>query len=269
MNFDVQEPDTPTTVSSSSPTAPRDSLGWRHKFGVLLPSTNTVVQAEFDAMRPVGVTNHTSRIRIPNLPLNSNADFERLIELLAAAQDEALDAVLSCEPDALVLGISVETFWSGLHASQRLKAQLAERSGGLPVTMGSEACRQALDLLGGRRLAILTPYQPVGDSNVQRFFEESGYQVRRIHGLRCTSPVATAQVSEATLAQALRQIDGDDVDVLLQLGTNLAMARLAGTAEALFGKPVLAVNTVLYWHALRQAGIADKVAGYGALLERH
>lgn len=43
-----------------------DSLGYRGKFGVLVPSTNTSVQPEFDAMRPVGVTNHTARIVIPD-----------------------------------------------------------------------------------------------------------------------------------------------------------------------------------------------------------
>jgi maleate isomerase len=37
------------------------------KFAVLIPSTNTSVQPEFDDMRPVGVTNHISRIRIPNI----------------------------------------------------------------------------------------------------------------------------------------------------------------------------------------------------------
>ena len=33
-----------------------DSLGYRRKFGVSAPSTNTSVQPEFDSMRPVGVT---------------------------------------------------------------------------------------------------------------------------------------------------------------------------------------------------------------------
>ena len=33
-----------------------DALGWRQKFAVLVPSTNTSVQPEFDAMRPPGVT---------------------------------------------------------------------------------------------------------------------------------------------------------------------------------------------------------------------
>lgn len=39
-----------------------DVLGWRRKFGVLGPSTNTIVQPDFEMMRPPGVTNHYSRI---------------------------------------------------------------------------------------------------------------------------------------------------------------------------------------------------------------
>ena len=51
----------------------RDVLGWRAKFGVLAPSTNTIVQPEFDDLRPVGVTNHYSRIYTPNVAAVSDA----------------------------------------------------------------------------------------------------------------------------------------------------------------------------------------------------
>jgi maleate isomerase len=245
-----------------------DSLGWRQKFAVLIPSTNTSVQPEFDAMRPVGVTNHISRIRIPNIPLHDDADFQRLIELIAAAQDEAVDSAMSCEPTRLVLGISAETFWDGLAASRKLKTYLHERTK-LPVSMGSEACDAAFAKLGMKRIAVVTPYQPVGDRNVVRFFEESGYEVRRIKGLRCESPVRIAHVSEAQLRDALVELDGDDVDGIVQVGTNLAMARLAGIAELWLGRPVVAINTAIYWHALRDSGIEDRIAGFGSLLERH
>jgi len=245
-----------------------DSLGWRKKFGVLVPSTNTSVQPEFDSMRPPGVTNHIGRIRIPNVPLKSDADFSRLIELIVAAQDEAVDGLMSCEPDHLVMGISAETFWGGYEASRKLKAHLAGKTG-LPITMGSEAAEEALKLLGAKTLGVVTPYWPVGDQNVIRFFGEAGFAVKRIEGLKCASPVDIAHVSEARLRDALVKVDGDDVDALIQVGTNLAMARLAGEAWAWMKRPVVAINTAIYWHALRHAGIPDKVAGFGPLLARH
>ena len=87
--------------------------------------------------------------------------------------------------------------------------------------------------------------------------------------MRCPGPVAIAHVSEKELRDAIREVDGPDVDAILQVGTNLAMARLAGLAEFWLDKPVLAINTATYWWALRQNGIQDKIEGFGSLLLEH
>ena len=245
-----------------------DSLGWRKKFAVLIPSTNTSVQPEFEAMRPVGVTNHVSRIRIPNNPLRDDEDFRRLVENIAAAQLEAVDSAMSCEPDHIVLGISVETFWGGLSASRKLNAEL-EAHTGLGVTGGAAACDAAFATLGIKRIAVLTPYFPVGDANVRQFFEESGYAVLRIRGLKCASPVLIAHAQPEELRAAVEELDGDDVDAVVQVGTNLAFSALAAKMEAEREKPMLAINAAIYWHALRRNGIPDRISGWGSLLEKH
>lgn len=245
-----------------------DSLGWRKKFAVLIPSTNTSVQPEFDAMRPAGVTNHISRIRIPNAPLRDDADFRRLVENIAEAQLEAVDSALSCEPDHIVLGISVETFWGGRAASERLTAELETRTG-LGITGGAGACDAAFKALGIKRIAVLTPYFPVGDANVRQFFEESGFAVARLTGLKCASPVLIAHVQPEDLRAAAAALDGDDVDAVVQVGTNLAFAGLAAQMEAERGKPFIAINNAIYWRALRQSGIEDQICGWGSLLQNH
>ncbi len=245
-----------------------DSLGWRKKFAVLVPSTNTSVQPEFDSMRPPGVTNHISRIVIPNIALNNDDDFNRLIALIEAAQIQAVDSVMSCEPDHIVLGISAETFWGGYAASLRLKDELVKHTG-LPVSMGSDACREVLTLFNAKTLGVITPYQPVGDRNVVRFFGECGYTVKNFVGLKCESPVKIAHVSEQRLREAILEVNDDQVDAIVQVGTNLAMARLAASAELWLGKPVIAINTAIYWQALRSGGITDRITGWGSLLERY
>ncbi len=245
-----------------------DSLGWRRKFAVLIPSTNTSVQPEFDGMRPEGVTNHVSRIRIPNSPLANDEDFRKLVENIAAAQLEALDSAMSCEPDHIVLGISVETFWGGLAASRKLNAEL-EAHTKLRVTGGAEACDAAFAALGVKRIGVLTPYFPVGDRNVRQFFEESGYTVVRIKGLKCASPTLIAHVQPGELRAAVDELDGDDVDAVIQVGTNLAFGALAAKMEEEREKPILAINTAIYWRALRKNGIEDRIKGWGSLLEEH
>jgi maleate isomerase len=57
------------------------------------------------------------------------------------------------------------------------------------------------------------------------------------------------------------------VDAVVQVGTNLAAMRPAADAERMFGKPVLSINAVTYWHALRALGIDDRLSGFGRILE--
>jgi len=243
-----------------------DSLGWRMKFGVIAPSTNTVVQPEFDDMRPAGVTNHFGRIHIPNDPLRDDDDFTRLIETVRREIMSAIDRVMTCEPGHLIMGMSSETFWDGLDGSERLKERVEEHAG-VKVTMGSDAARQALAAYGAiRRIGVVTPYMPVADEQVRRFFTDCGFEVVRLDGLKCASPTLIAHVSEGELRDAIRRVDGEGVEAIVQVGTNLAMARMAGFAEFWLNKPVVAINTATYWWALRSNGLADRRDGFGALL---
>jgi hypothetical protein len=42
----------------------------------------------------------------------------------------------------------------------------------------------------------------------------------------------------------------------------MSMIRLAAAAELFLGKPVVAINTATYWHALRAGGIQDKTPNW-------
>lgn len=124
-----------------------------------------------------------------------------------AALAPAVDAVMTCRPDRLVLGMSAESFWDGAGGADALQRQL-EQQAGVPVTLAAEACREALARHGGaRRLGILTPYMPLGDERVRVFFTESGFDVVTLKGLRCASPTRIAHLSEQTLSRSLREID--------------------------------------------------------------
>jgi maleate isomerase len=247
-----------------------DSLGHRAKFGVLAPSTNTSVQPEFDAMRPWGVTHHHSRLIIPDSKVTDDKSFLVMMDGIRDALVPALEAVLTCHPDYVVLGMSSETFWDGLEGSKKLQRKL-DRIAKCGVVMGSDACQAALRAYGKgiKRLGVITPYMPVGDRQVLRFFRECGFEVVNLLGLKCKSPVLIAHESKQTLRDAVNRVNRGKVDAIVQVGTNLAMAEVAAMAEFWLDKPVIAINTATYWYALRQYGINDKVQGWGSLLAEH
>jgi maleate isomerase len=242
-----------------------DVVGYRSKFATIVPSTNTVVEHDFNAVAPRGVTFHAGRMYIADARLGSNEDFEALLEQIRASIDVAIRDVLTCQPDYMVMGMSAETFWGGVEGNERFERRVGELSG-LGVTTGATSCRDALRLFGVDRIAIISPYQPVADENVTRFFEESGFEVMGFKGLRCATATAIAQVTEAELVEVLRALDSPRIEAIVQVGTNLSMLRLADEAERWLGKRVLAINAATLWHALRASGFDDTFVGFGSLL---
>lgn len=245
-----------------------DVLGWRRVFGVLAPSTNTVVEPDFYRMIVPGVTAHIGRIHIKDQTLASDSYFEALLDQIREEITLACSRILTAEPDYLVMGMSAETFWGGVEGNRQF-TEAIESFSGLNVATGAEACRRALELFGVRKIGVVTPYQAVGDENVVRFFTELGHPVANIKGLRCPSAVAIARVPETTLREAIHTVDGEDVDAIVQVGTNLSMISLADEMERKLSKPVVAINAATWWMALRENGITDQVSGHGSLLREH
>jgi maleate isomerase len=193
-----------------------------------------------------------------------------MLQSIRDATFDAVDVSLSMDPGCVVMGMSAETFWDGAEGADRLHKKLVERSGGLPVIMGSTAVDAAVKAYAKshgeiRRIGIITPYMPVGDANVRKFFEDQGYEVVKLVGLKSSSPMLISHESKQSLKRAAIEV-AQGVDAIIQAGTNLAFAEVAAIAEFWLEKPVIAINTATYWHALRSMGINDQVDGFGHLL---
>lgn len=246
-----------------------DALAPRLKFGVIAPATNTIVQPEFDAMRPRGISNQMARVVIPDSPVGTESEFAAMMGQVRGSIEAAVDAVVTCSPAAVVFGMSAETFWEGVLDANALQTHLESRSG-VKAILGVQACQAAIQRYGGiRRISLITPYMPSGDAQVRRSFTDSGFEVVNLLGLKSNSPLLMAHEAPERLRRAVREVDDASVELILQVGTNLAFASVAAEAERWLGKPVLAVNTCTYWHALRSTGIEDKIEGFGSLLTEH
>lgn len=250
-----------------------DAWAWRAKFGVVTPSTNTIVQPHYDRMAPKGVTNHISRMHIPDDPIGSNEDFDELIRRIDVALEESIDRVMTCRPDHLILGISAESIWGGgLEPARKIEARIKERAGtDIGVTQAADALPAALRAFGDdiKNIAIVCPYYPVAIGHLEAFAEETGFKLVRTECLACDSPVNIAHITEDELRAAVQKVDGPDIDAIVQFGANLPMAFVAGEAERWLRKPVIAVMTATYWYALRQNGINDQKQGFGRIFSEH
>jgi len=250
-----------------------DYYGYRKKFAVLVPSTNTAVEQEYHKMKPEGVALATRGAVIPAFEVTNEDEFVGMVKAIGDATEQGLRDALTCRPDHVIFGYSAETFWDGKERSDREFAKyndIAQEVGGCNITFGAQAIQDALALYPGvQKIGVISPYMPVGNDMVKKFMGDIGYDIVRMAGHSSPGPVEIAHESFAKTRQIVQEVDGDDVDLILQAGTNLHFVELADRLEAEMGKPVLAINAITMWHALRSNGINDRIKGFGRLLAEH
>lgn len=245
-----------------------DLLGYRLKVGSLVPSVNSSVEPEFNAMSVPGVTHLAARIRIPNQQFHSDADAQAIVDATQADLLPCVDRLISCNPDRIIMAMAAPCFWGGVEGSDQMQQKLETRAG-VPVLLPPDAVATALHALVVRRIAVISPYMPLADQHVQRWFSESGFDVAQVRGLRARSEDEIVNFTPQQLASGFEQVDDASVEALVHVGTSIAMARLVEEFEQQFSKPVVSVNVACWWATLRAAGITDQLAGYGQLMREH
>lgn len=245
-----------------------DILGTRLKIGSLVPSTNSSVEPEFARMPVDGVTHMAARIAVPNVVFRSDADAEAIVEGTQPDLLPALDRLMACNPDRVIMAMAVPCFWGGRAGCDAMRTKLTDRAG-VPVTLPPDAVAQALTALGARRVGIVSPYMPLADQHVTDWFTQSGFEVAAIRGLRAPREDQVIDITPEQLSGGFAEVDAPDVDALVHVGTSIAMARLVEGFEAQFAKPVVSVNVACLWATLRAAGLEDRMDGYGQLMRDH
>ena len=246
-----------------------DVLASRAKVAVVVPATNTIVEPEFEAMRPAGVTNHVTRMYLPPRPYGDMETYRRALDTEEGKLDDALDLVLPCEPHVVAHGHSIHSF-RGDRARAEAEQKKLEDYCGLPFVTPSIAVLKGLQAIGNpRRIAVLTPYWPPADALIAEFFAACGYEVVNTLGLKATGPTAVARITLDEIRAGFRALDGAGVEAMVHVGTNLPVSAITDEIEVAHGKPLIGVNVATYWQALRRVGITDALPGFGMLAREH
>lgn len=238
----------------------------RRRIAVVIPSTNTSVEADYNDLGPDEVSFHTARIFI-NTSIDSDDKAQETLRQIREGSEKAVHDVCTCKPDHLIMGMSSETFVGGLEGSRALTKKIEEWSG-LGVSTGSEATNEVLEMIGARRIAALTPYQPSIDAQVERYFDELGYEMVAMKSLRCPTATSIAEVTGEEILAAideLTELANGDFDAFVQAGTNLSSFRVADEVERRTGKPLVGINAATLWHALGELGIERSLPAAGSV----
>ena len=227
------------------------------KVGLILPSVNCIIEPEFYAVAPRGVSFHSTRV------LLTETTPEALIRM-EEDLDQAARLIETINPHAVVYACTSGSFVKGL-GWDRLIVDKLQSIAGCPAITTSTAMVEALRALGIRKVALATPYLDVVNEREVEFLQKSGFEVVRCRGLGLSGRTIREQPPEKVYELA-KSVDVSEADGLFISCTDFRAIEVIDLLETELRKPVLSSNQVTLWALLKILNRPDLVKGYGRLL---
>jgi maleate isomerase len=218
------------------------------RLGLMIPSSNTMMEVDFTRDLPPGVALHTARMFMED---TTPAGESRMLDefALPAARDLG-----TARPDVVVFGCTS----AGALRGNDYDAQLCERIGevtGAPVVSTIGAVRSAIEASGADRIGVITPYVDELNEKIRASIEADGTQVAAIAGLGITENFEIAEVPVAAIVSFAERALGalaaqGRIGLVFASCTNFAaMAARPAIADRL-GLPVVTSNQAVLAAAL-------------------
>jgi maleate isomerase len=240
-----------------------DGDGRRARLGIVVPSVNTVMEPWAQRTVPAGVSVLAARMFIP--PATTA---ETLIEMDRTEGQMAIRQLSSVFPDVIAYGCTASSIVQGLDYDSHLRAEISEAYK-VPSTTAAHAILTAADALGARKVSIVSPYTQEVDEAEHRYFESAGLEVLGGACLGISDGFGLAEPDPEALFELGRKGFDPRSDALIMTCLNTRSHTVIDRLERALAKPVITSTQATLWHALRLAGITDRVSGFGRLLEAH
>lgn len=206
------------------------------RVGLMVPSSNTMMEPDFISRLGPEVTLHTARMYLEDTTAEGE---NRMLDefVLPAARDLATARV-----DVVVFGCTSAGALRGNAHDEELCRRIGEVTSA-PVVSTIASVRSAVRRAGAEKVGVVTPYVEELNQKIKASVEADGVKVVKIAGLGMTENYAIARVPPERIEEfAVEQLGGQDIDLVFASCTNFAaMAAMDGIAKRM-GSPVVTSN---------------------------
>ncbi len=205
------------------------------RIGVMVPSSNTVVETVMPRLLPAStkVSLHFARLPVTHISgsAKSKAQFEihQMVETAAALAD--------VEPDAIVWAGTAAS-WLGFARDEALSRRLTKVTG-VPSTTSLLAVNEDLSRLSAKRIGLVTPYVAALEKDIIENYRAAGIEVVASERLDLTVNTDFAKVPSSDIARMCRSVAKAKPEAVVIMCTNLAGATIAGSIGKSLGIPVV------------------------------
>ena len=242
------------------------------RIGLIVPSSNTTMETELPQILRAReerhpddrFTFHASRMRMKKVTPEE-------LRAMNAQTDRAAAEIADLRPDVVATAclVAIMAQGAGYHCTAEDQIDAALRAEGVqaPVVSSAGALLKALDHLGARRIAMVTPYMKPLTKLVADYIESAGVEVHDALSLEVPDNRAVAQLDPADLLEHHRKLDLRDCDALV-LSACVQMPSLPAIepVEREVGLPTLSAATATAWAILDALGLEPTAPGAGRLL---
>ncbi len=229
----------------------------RH-FGVLIPSTNTTVEIEYNRLLPETLQVHVGRLgkatSVPFLP-SLDADVAYQAKMLGTAK---VEVVSLAQTSASLFDDEYDT----------VTKQCMTEGAGVPSLTSAEALGQAVQALGAKRIALVSPYSEEVIGRAKRYYETRyGLEVVALEGFGATDAYEIGGLSADNATAAFARIDCPEIEVFVVPGGNFPTMPSIDGWEEQFNKPVVTTNQAALWAMMGVMDVKTPLQGLGRLLK--
>jgi maleate isomerase len=227
------------------------------RIGLLVPSSNVVMEVEFYRSLPDNITVHTSHIPRSNQAITPEAMQQTTDNAIGAAA-----SLIQAELDLIVHGHTASSYAGGTQGDIELARKIGEAAGA-PGMTAAEAALRCLRSFGARRLWLAAPYPTATTQTAADFMIAHGFEVLSIECLGVDHAANLKKVPHETIYElGVRAAARGDADALYVSGTGVHTLGVIGALERAIAKPVITANLAALWGALDRIGRADAF-GFG------
>jgi maleate isomerase len=220
------------------------------RIGLIVPSSNTVVEPDFARNLPRGATLHTARMFLAE----TTEAAERV--MITRYVPQAVRDLASLYPHVVAFACTSGGAVLGADGEARLIEDIARETRALVVST-NEAVKSRLERYEPERVAVITPYVDELNQRIRAGLEGRGLNVVHCSGLGITENYALAGVPPADIvAYARKQLADVNFDLLFVSCTNFRGVEARPLLMERFGVPVVTSNQATIEATLEAIGLA-------------
>ena len=234
------------------------------KFGIIVSSSNTIIEPEFNLISPKDIGIYASRIMQKKPTLKE-------INLTLKYAIRAGEELSTAQVDILLYAITIGSIMIGREWEKKFLNELIEKTGINSITTANSIIK-ALKTIKVKKIIVLTPYNQKINELEKIFLEEAGFEVINIRGLNGKNVIEIGKISENTIYENsldLYSKYSNDAHALFISCTNLNTFGIIHDLESKIKVPVITSNQASFWNLLRTCSDQRKICGYGILLENY